>query len=48
VIDNAGDEQLVQAAKSETGKQLLSQIKQAFADDIAYRKSWGDFFASKE
>lgn len=48
MIDNASDEQLVQAAKSETGKQLLSQTKQAFSDNIAYQKSWGEWFASKE
>lgn len=48
MIDAAGDEQLTKAAKSETGKQLLSQTKQAFADNIAYQKSWGELFASKE
>lgn len=48
MIDAAGDEQLTKAAQSEVGKQLLSQAKQAFADNIAYQKSWGEFFSSKE
>jgi putative chitinase len=48
MIDAASDEQLAQAAKLETGKQLLSQTKQAFADNIAHQKSWGELFASKE
>jgi len=48
MIDAASDEQLAQAAKSETGKQLLSQTKQAFADNVAHQRSWGEFFSSKE
>jgi predicted chitinase len=48
MIDAAGDEQLTKAAQSEVGKHLLSQAKQAFADNIAYQKSWGEFFSSKE
>ncbi len=48
MIDNASDEQLAQAAKLEAGKQLLSQTKQAFSDNIAYQKSWGEVFALRE
>jgi len=48
MIDAAGDEQLTKAAQSETGKQLLSEAKQAFSDNIAYQKSWGELFSSKE
>lgn len=48
MIDAAGDEQLTKAAQSEAGKQLLSQTKQAFADNIAQQKSWGELFSSKD
>lgn len=48
MIDSASGEQLAQAAKSEAGRQLLSEAKQAFTGNIEYQKLWGEFFTSKE
>ena len=48
MLEHLTDEQLAKVATSAEGRQILSDIKQSFSDNIENQKSWGKWFASKE